>query len=339
MAARPKELSVTSTAYEDVPVEEFGAALLRGMGWRKGAPIGGSNKAVVEPHILSVRHHRLGLGALGGEGKSGGVTPGGRGGSMAPGDVVKVMGGRHRGKFAVVVQTDGVPGLNRVMVKLADASEVVSVHREGLQLLDRADRAAEELRKKHDAQLAAAAAAAEAAAAEEERRAKAEAKAARALARRRAAERVREDYGERVWLRRFIRVRIVSKSDRQCAAHYLRKAVVIAVHAETRRADLRLDDGGGVLRDVRQRHLETVLPKAEGTPVVLVAGKAKLHHATFIARDSSAEQAIVAIEGFAGGHTAFALDDVCEFVPAAADEHYRKKRERKKRRRERKADE
>lgn len=58
---RAEDMSVRSKAYVDVPVNEFGAALLRGMGW--AGPEGGA--AVEEGSIKDVepRHHRLGLGA------------------------------------------------------------------------------------------------------------------------------------------------------------------------------------------------------------------------------------------------------------------------------------
>lgn len=49
--------------YERVPVEAFGAALLRGMGWKKGEAIGGTNKGLIEPVEFIPRAKGLGLGA------------------------------------------------------------------------------------------------------------------------------------------------------------------------------------------------------------------------------------------------------------------------------------
>jgi hypothetical protein len=49
--------------YERVPVEAFGAALLRGMGWKKGEAIGGTNKGLIEPVEFVPRAKGLGLGA------------------------------------------------------------------------------------------------------------------------------------------------------------------------------------------------------------------------------------------------------------------------------------
>lgn len=61
VSIRPSEPTLDD--YESVPVEAFGSALLRGMGWKAGDPIGGINKAITpifEPHI---RARGLGLGA------------------------------------------------------------------------------------------------------------------------------------------------------------------------------------------------------------------------------------------------------------------------------------
>ncbi|KAF0686305.1 Aste57867_21911 [Aphanomyces stellatus] len=57
LSMRPDELDIHSDAFDAVPIEEFGAALLRGMGW--------TGKDRVEPTGAKVqmRHYRLGLGA------------------------------------------------------------------------------------------------------------------------------------------------------------------------------------------------------------------------------------------------------------------------------------
>lgn len=50
-------------AYEGVPVEEFGEAMLRGMGWSHGMGIGLRAKGPVAPYECPRRVARLGLGA------------------------------------------------------------------------------------------------------------------------------------------------------------------------------------------------------------------------------------------------------------------------------------
>lgn len=49
-------------AYKRVPIDKFGEAMLRGMGWKPGESIGNGDGPVV-PIELIPRHHRLGLGA------------------------------------------------------------------------------------------------------------------------------------------------------------------------------------------------------------------------------------------------------------------------------------
>lgn len=65
---RAEDLNARSKAYVDVPVAEFGAALLRGMGWKgpEGDGAGGDGAGAAGsalPTDIEPRHHRLGLGA------------------------------------------------------------------------------------------------------------------------------------------------------------------------------------------------------------------------------------------------------------------------------------
>ncbi|KAE8351467.1 DExH-box splicing factor binding site-domain-containing protein [Aspergillus coremiiformis] len=65
IASRPE--SATLDQYNAIPVEEFGAALLRGMGWKEGLAVGkgkyGSSAAVAKPRIPERRPGFLGIGA------------------------------------------------------------------------------------------------------------------------------------------------------------------------------------------------------------------------------------------------------------------------------------
>jgi len=49
--------------YERVPVSQFGAALLRGMGWKEGTAASKKNKGIVEPWLPQSRPALLGIGA------------------------------------------------------------------------------------------------------------------------------------------------------------------------------------------------------------------------------------------------------------------------------------
>jgi hypothetical protein len=44
--------------YERTPIDLFGEAMLRGMGWKKGEPIGGKNKAYVSIDALDSKNEQ-----------------------------------------------------------------------------------------------------------------------------------------------------------------------------------------------------------------------------------------------------------------------------------------
>ena len=61
VAGRPDSSSLAD--YDAVPIEEFGAALLRGMGWKEGDSIGRKKGAAAKPRNLERRSALLGIGA------------------------------------------------------------------------------------------------------------------------------------------------------------------------------------------------------------------------------------------------------------------------------------
>ena len=65
IADRPEEVSVQDEqVFKSMPVEAFGMAMLRGMGWTPGGTVGGTVKAVVEPYVPETRGGRMGIGAI-----------------------------------------------------------------------------------------------------------------------------------------------------------------------------------------------------------------------------------------------------------------------------------
>jgi len=63
VASRPSELAPGGQAYNQISVHHFGTAYMRTLGWQPGAPIGKSNKAVVDVITFVPRPQGLGLGA------------------------------------------------------------------------------------------------------------------------------------------------------------------------------------------------------------------------------------------------------------------------------------
>uniref|UniRef100_A0A8C8YWI8 G-patch domain and KOW motifs-containing protein n=1 Tax=Prolemur simus TaxID=1328070 RepID=A0A8C8YWI8_PROSS len=126
--------------YEAVPVEAYGMAMLRGMGWKPGEGIGRTFNQVVKPRFNSLRPKGLGLGANLTEAQA--LTPTGSSHvsrpdkeqendkedqpqALVPGGAVVVLSGPHRGLYGKVEGLD--PDNVRAMVRLAAGSRVVTV--------------------------------------------------------------------------------------------------------------------------------------------------------------------------------------------------------------------
>eukprot|EP00607_Mallomonas_marina_P001313 CAMPEP_0182438140 /NCGR_PEP_ID=MMETSP1167-20130531/85538_1 /TAXON_ID=2988 /ORGANISM="Mallomonas Sp, Strain CCMP3275" /LENGTH=307 /DNA_ID=CAMNT_0024631339 /DNA_START=82 /DNA_END=1005 /DNA_ORIENTATION=- len=143
ISLRPEAMDVKSDAYKQVPVEDFGAALLRGMGW-EGPEEGSENKRT--GFDLVPREYRLGLGAIGKP-----PEEKGRGDKkkrererekwkmkaenvlakqvLKEGDIVWLRKPEYAGRKAEVRETRGVPGLDNIRVMLESTRESVIVKR------------------------------------------------------------------------------------------------------------------------------------------------------------------------------------------------------------------
>ncbi|OWJ99731.1 GPKOW [Cervus elaphus hippelaphus] len=126
--------------YEAVPVEAYGLAMLRGMGWKPGEGIGRTFSQVVKPRVNSLRPKGLGLGANLTEVQALAPTSSYRlprpdeeqekdkedqPQGLVPGGAVVVLSGPHRGLYGKVEGLD--PDNVRAMVRLALGSRMVTV--------------------------------------------------------------------------------------------------------------------------------------------------------------------------------------------------------------------
>lgn len=126
--------------YEAVPVEAYGLAMLRGMGWKPGEGIGRTFNQVVKPRVNSLRPKGLGLGANPTEVQA--LAPTGphhqakpdvdqekdekdQPKGLVPGGAVVVLTGPHRGLYGKVEGLD--PDNVRAMIRLAKGSRMVTV--------------------------------------------------------------------------------------------------------------------------------------------------------------------------------------------------------------------
>lgn len=139
--SEPRAETVPKEAdYEAVPVEAYGLAMLRGMGWKPGQGIGRTFNQVVKPRVNSLRPKGLGLGANLAEVQA--LAPTGphrlpRPGEerekdkedkpqgLVPGGAVVILSGPYRGLYGKVEGLD--PDNVRAMVRLAMGSRMVTV--------------------------------------------------------------------------------------------------------------------------------------------------------------------------------------------------------------------
>ncbi|KAH7426006.1 hypothetical protein KP509_11G081100 [Ceratopteris richardii] len=138
IAVLPDEMSVDS--YENIPVEEFGEALLRGMGWEKDKPIGRNATKVAEPVVPVRRVGREGLGAIPApprEKVKKFIKPGESRTKITIGRIMCVITGDHAGSRGQIAEVSGkyytialLESQKRVRVKEEDLAEVGSAEEE-----------------------------------------------------------------------------------------------------------------------------------------------------------------------------------------------------------------
>ncbi|MEQ2197978.1 hypothetical protein XENOCAPTIV_005943, partial [Xenoophorus captivus] len=139
--------SSTEADYESVPVEAYGLAMLKGMGWKKGEGIGRTFKQDVKPIEHQLRPKGLGLGAdrsaikdLEPSKRRRPPKPGEEQAKeeelvMAPGGFVLMESGAHKELYGKI---EGVDADNaRVLVKLAIGGKTVTVSQYGVKLVGR----------------------------------------------------------------------------------------------------------------------------------------------------------------------------------------------------------
>ncbi|KAI9098785.1 DExH-box splicing factor binding site-domain-containing protein [Phlyctochytrium arcticum] len=275
VSLRPDEPTLAD--FERVPVEEFGEALLRGMGWEKGKPVGKNATGLVEPVISKPRPHLLGLGATPsapeakekkyirpGEKRAskpsspasvrnGDMPRSQRGRSRSPeerfnkrdrqgplsvSDYVTITAGSKEGLEGVIVEINERSSGKVAKVKLSSSDEIARVWLEDLRRLASKSHSVAGTRRDTDGR----------------------------LARSRSGT---ASPASRSWLRPRVRVRIVSKSLQQGRLYNQKATIhdVVTLGVCTLKTDM-----GEVIENVLDRHLETIVPVV-GKDVMVVASE------------------------------------------------------------------
>lgn len=301
ISMRADDVNEKSSCYTTMPISAFGEAALRGMGW-KGKIDKDDKTDVNEP-----RHHRLGLGATPKPPSPKSKKKRRRKPGEKPSRQDKLQADWERqAAEKLAKQKLGVEdkvwlrtaryatqegcvlgfrdGGDKVEVRLEGSGETVVVPRSDAVLLSQSgggeeDDAKDEKRKK-------------------ERRGDEKEPAAKM------------QYGlvAKTWLIRDIRVRVITKGE-----NYRRKGTVCDTNKVrgVQEAVVRLDDGGGSVKHLREEDLETVVP-SKGGVVMIVRGKHRKRKAKLIEKDQDRAEARVKIEDY--GKVYISLDDIAEWA-------------------------
>jgi len=126
--------------YDHIDLEKFGIAALRGMGWSEKNGIGLTNKRTSDLIVPELRPKGLGLGA--GFNKKSKANDDDRYKQQSEsnltykkGAFLKIIDGKHRGEYGELVSFDD--GLNRILVRLQDSDQTVSMIQSLTQLISR----------------------------------------------------------------------------------------------------------------------------------------------------------------------------------------------------------
>lgn len=324
--------------YEAVPVEAYGLAMLRGMGWKPGQGIGRTFNQVVKPRVNSLRPKGLGLGANLTEVQA--LAPTGphrllrpdeqekekedEPQGLVPGGAVMVLSGPHRGLYGKVEGLD--PDNVRAMVRLAVGGRMVTVSEYCLrpvsqQEFDRNSLDLSQVSKSSPRQQNGTASS-EKALQDQELPTRQEDSARK---RKHLPDRQDEPIAKsekaaprsQHWLHRDLRVRFVDKLHK--GGHYYNTKMTIEDVLSPDTCVCRTDEGW-VLEGIREDMLETLVPKVEGNRVMVVLGPLAGRLGRLLGWDRERSQALVQLRR-ENRLVELHYDAVCEYVgPRDSDE-------------------
>ncbi|XP_045678433.1 G-patch domain and KOW motifs-containing protein-like [Phyllostomus hastatus] len=306
--------------YEAVPVEAYGLAMLRGMGWKPGQGIGRTFSQVVKPRIDSLRPKGLGLGAnlteiqalvpahpcrLLGPGEQQEEAREDQPRGLVPGGAVVVLSGPHRGLYGKVEGLD--PDNVRAVVRLVVGSRLVTVSEYSLRPVSqqefnknslglgqasktspgRQNRTASSGKAFQDQDLPARQGVL-ARAGERKRKRLPDGQREPASQSERAAA-----SGSQHWLHRDLRVRFVDKLRRGGQYYNTKMTIEDVLSPDT--CVCRTDDGQ-VLEGVREDMLETLVPRVQGSRVMVVLGPQAGRVGRLLGGDRERSRAVVHLQ-------------------------------------------
>ncbi|XP_056393633.1 G-patch domain and KOW motifs-containing protein isoform X2 [Hyla sarda] len=333
--------SAAAADYEEVPVEHYGMAMLRGMGWKEGEGIGKTFKQDVKPLEQKLRPKGLGLGAdrsaisdLEPQKPRRPLKPGDKpeeeSKGLGTGSNVLIQSGAHKELYGKV---EGLDADNcRAMVKLAIGGKIVTVSQFALRLVSSAEynKYAKDLSRLSKAEQQK-----EAGEAKEEKRrerspdreqrrndeesreqkrnghSSSRDKRHRQRSPEKEKEKKKQKQEEPSWLHRDLKVRFIDKRYKG-GKYYNSKMLVEDVLSPT--TCVCRTENGRILEDIKQDMLETLIPKEEGDHVMVVLGKHRGQVGRILHREKQKSRALVQLEGENDDAVNFSYDVICHYA-------------------------
>ncbi|XP_046544903.1 LOW QUALITY PROTEIN: G-patch domain and KOW motifs-containing protein-like [Haliotis rubra] len=321
--------------YEQIPIDQFGFAMLRGMGWKDGEGIG-KNKELVPPPEAILRPKGLGLGAdrsTNLQMKNGAVSEKGHDKEdeleLKKGAFCLITKGTSRDMYGVI---EGLDDDNaRIMVKLTLSGKIVTISQYSVELVSKKDYEKfskylnkgkvdkykkEEEKKKKDKHRS------RSRSPHEKSRRK---KSHRGHSRSPHDDRKHADHKDKkakqengynandvyLWARPDIRVRIVDKKFKS-GKYYKSKVIVVDV-VSVDNCVCRTEEGR-VLEGLSQSSLETVIPKHDHAHALIVSGKYKGQIGEVVKRSKEKCEALLQLLSDRDIILKLGYDDICEYV-------------------------
>ncbi|GFQ70416.1 g-patch domain and KOW motifs-containing protein [Trichonephila clavata] len=333
VSLRPEESKLED--YDRVPVEQFGMAMMRGMGWKEGDGIGNNNKKCVEPIEALRRPKGLGLGADASALKKNQEKAKEDKLELIKGAYVNIIQGPHKGFYGQILGLDEENA--RAIVKLTTDEKVtfpefyisvvskkefdkeskiinrasyenykreqeekekierVSIKKEKPDLGDSKN---ERKRNRHRSK-------------ERDSR-KSEKRSRRHHSRERSEENQDcSSKSNKTWVKPQLRVRFID--DKYKSGRYFNQKMVVYDVMSSKHCSCKTDDGK-YLDDISPSMLETVIPRDENAYVMIVQGKYSGELCTILKKDKS--KCIATVQFLSDRNQALKIeyDSICEYV-------------------------
>jgi len=293
----------TAEDYEKIPVQGFGMALLKGMGFKSADGIGGFRKAKIECLDPVIRPKGLGLGATPSASTSKNASQSKEKLILKRDAYVKVCQGSHQGSYGQVESLDEENA--RVFIKIK--GHVVSVSENSIQVIDKKefDKFKNVINKDMYDKFSAK---------QKERE--------KDWKKRPIFEDLQEEKSSkksksisRTWVRPKLRVRIIDRKSK----YYKEKVEVNdVISAEL----IQVVTNSGKIVEIDPEDVETVIPKEDFAKVMIVRKEHKGQIAEILRKDSRNEKVTVRILPDKEEVLELRYDYICQLVYSDHDDHY-----------------